>query len=90
MTAEPKGDSQRGSRALAESLQLQETARERLTVGQNQRGRRRKGDVIDLELRTLVRSRRRKLFFAFLTLEAVIAAIAIAVLIAYLASGDPG
>ena len=80
----PGGDERRGSQALADSLQLQRAAQERTQGPTPKRGKRRKGDVIDLEQRLVVRARRRRIFMILLTLEAIVAAIAVAVLVAYL------
>ena len=53
------------------------------------RGRRRKGTVIDLEQRQVVKSRRRGILMALLWLEGLLAAIAVVVLVVYIAvSGD--
>lgn len=77
-------DQRPGSRALAESLHLQESVRDRDRVAQKQRGRRRKGTVIDLDQRALIKPRGRRMLFAILVIESIIAVIAVAVLIAYL------
>ncbi len=85
----PDGDERRGSQALAESLQLQRAAQERAQGPAPKRGKRRKGDVIDLEQRTLVRTRRRRIFMTLLVVEAIVAVIAVGVLVAYvLLQGD--
>jgi len=77
------GPQQRGSQALADSLQLQRAAQKR-AVAATGRGRRRKGEVIDLDQMTVVRTRRRRIFMTLLVVEAVVAVIAVGVLIAYL------
>lgn len=78
------GDGQRGSSALAESLHLQQAVRDREKAQQRQRGRRRKGKIIDLEQRTAIQPHRRRVLFVILTFESVIAVIAVGVLVAYL------
>jgi Flp pilus assembly protein TadB len=85
----PDGDERRGSHALAESLQLQRAAQERAQAPARKRGKRRKGAVIDLDQRTVVRSRRRRIFMTLLVVEAIVAVIAVVVLVAYvLMQGD--
>jgi len=85
----PDGDERRGSQALAESLQLQRAAQERAHGRAPKRGKRRKGDVIDLERGLVIRSRRRRIFMTLLVVEATVAALAVAVLVAYvLLKGD--
>ena len=82
---EPVADvpQQPGSQALADSLQLQRAAQKRAMAATG-RGRRRKGDVIDLDQMTVVRTRRRRIFMTLLVVEAVVAVICVAVLVAYL------
>ena len=85
----PDGDERRGSQALADSLQLQRAAQERATGPTPKRGKRRKGDVIDLDQRSIVRGRRRRIFMTLLVVEALVALLAVGVLIAYvLLQGD--
>ena len=85
MTETPSHDGgQRGTQALVEALQLQHLAQERITDPASRRGKRRKGDVIDLETRQVVRSRRRRIFMILLAVEAIVAVVAVAVLVAYL------
>ena len=79
----PDGDERRGSQALAESLQLQRAAQERAHSPAPKRGKRRKGDVIDLDQRSLIRSRRRRIFMSLLIVEAIVAIIAVAVFVSY-------
>lgn len=76
----------RGSQALEDSLKLQRSAQQRASVAAG-RGRRRRGDVINLDERTVTRHRRRRIFFVILVVEALIAALAVGVLVAYLMSG---
>ena len=78
------GDERRGSQALAESLHLQQSIRDRERAVQKKRGRRRKGPVIDLDERTVVRPRGRRMLFVILTVESIIAVLAVCVLVAYL------
>jgi len=80
----PEAAAGRGSQALTEALQLQVAARERSAAPQHKHGKRRKGDVVDIEQGTITRPRRRRLLMVLLVLEAVVAVIAVAVLIAYL------
>jgi len=78
------GPQQRGSQALADSLQLQRAAQKR-AVAATGRGRRRKGEVIDLDLMTssIKATRRRRIFMTLLVVEAIVAVIAVGVLVAY-------
>jgi hypothetical protein len=73
-------------RALADSLKLQQTTQQRATVDAKKHGRRRKGQVIDLDSRTIRRPRRRRVLLGLLVLEAAVAFIAVAIFIAYLVS----
>jgi hypothetical protein len=83
------GPQQRGSQALADSLQLQRAAQKRAVAAATGRGRRRKGEVIDLDQMTVVRTRRRRIFMTLLVVEAIVAVIAVGVLVAYvLMQGD--
>lgn len=76
---------QHGGQILADSLKLQQVSVQRaVTGGKGQRGRRRKGDVIDLENRQVIKSGRRRWLKWLLIVEAIIAVIAVSVLIAYL------
>jgi hypothetical protein len=79
-----EGPAQRGSQALSEALRLQVAARERAAAPARRHGKRRKGDVIDLEQRTVIRSRGRRWLMVMLVLEAIVAVIAVGVLVAYL------
>ena len=72
-----------GGHALAEALKLQQNTQERAATP-TKRGRRRKGQVIDLDQRTFIKPKRRRLFKTFLILEASAAIIAVAVLVGYL------
>lgn len=80
----PEGPVQRGSQALTEALQLQVAARERSAAPARRHGKRRKGDVVDLNELTITRSRRRRWLMVLLVIEAVIAVIAVSVLVVYL------
>lgn len=85
----PAGDERRGSQALAESLELQRAVQVRAQGPAPKHGRRRKGPVIDLDQRAVVRSRRRRVFMTLLVIEGLVAVIAVAVLVAYvLLQGD--
>lgn len=79
-----------GGAALADSLKLQQTTQQRAaSADKKRRGRRRKGDVVDLDNRTVIRPQGRRVFKWFLIVEAIVAAIAVGVLIAYvLMQGD--
>jgi hypothetical protein len=84
------GPQQRGSQALADSLQLQRAAQKRAAAASG-RGRRRKGEVIDLDLKTSTAkaTRRKRIFMTLLVVEAIVAVIAVGVLVAYvLLQGD--
>ncbi len=81
--------SRRGGHALEEALHLQQMARENAQPGSKRAGRRRRGEVIDLDRRIVVNKRRHRLFMVLLWIEGFIAAAAIAVLVAYmLLEGD--
>jgi hypothetical protein len=67
-----------------DSLRLQQTTQERATTDGKRRGRRRKGQVIDLDMRLVVRTRRRKWLMVLLTVKALVAVIAVCVLVGYL------
>lgn len=82
-----EGNGRRGSQALIDSLHLQQSAQQRIAGAASGRGRRRKGDVIDLDKRTVARTRRRRIFTILLILEIIVAVAAIAVFVFYLASG---
>ena len=77
----------RGSQALADSLRLQRSAQQRAMSKETRGGRRRKGEVVDLDQRTISRNRRRRILLTALLLEALIAAVALAVFVVYLMSG---
>ena len=70
--------------ALADALKLQHDTQQRVSAPGSKRGRRRKGQVIDLDQRTFIKPKRRRLFKTFLALEASAAVIAVAVLVIYL------
>lgn len=75
----------RAEQVLSDSLRLQRSARaQQMPRG---RGRRRKGDVIDLDRRTVARYRRHRAFMALLVLEALIAVVAVAVFAYVVATG---
>jgi uncharacterized protein (DUF1501 family) len=69
--------------ALADALKLQQNTQQR-AAAPTKHGRRRKGQVIDLDQRTFIKPKRRRLFKTFLILEASAAVIAVAVLVIYL------
>lgn len=77
-------DERRGIQALAESLQLQKSVQQRANVATPRRGRRRKGNVIDLTQLAVTRSRRRRIFMTLLVVEALVAVMAVSVLVVYL------
>jgi uncharacterized protein (DUF1501 family) len=70
--------------ALADALKLQQNTQQRAAAPNKKHGRRRKGAVIDLDQRTFIKPKRRRLFKTFLILEATVAIIAVAVLVGYL------
>ena len=72
-----------GGHALADALKLQQNTQQRAATP-TKRGRRRKGQVIDLDQRTFIKPKRRRLFKTFLIIEASAAIIAVAVLVGYL------
>jgi hypothetical protein len=80
----PDGDERRGSQALAESLELQRAAQQRTQGPAPKRGKRRKGDVIDLDQRTVIRTRRRRIFMTLLIVEALVAVVAVVLLFTFL------
>ena len=73
-----------GEHALADALKLQHSTQQRILAPGSKRGRRRKGQVIDLDNRTVVRSGRRRWLMALLVVEALVAAVAVAVFVIYL------
>ena len=73
-----------GGHALADALKLQQNTQQRAATPSKKRGRRRKGPVIDLDQRTFIKPKGRRLFKTFLVLEASAAIIAVAVLVIYL------
>jgi hypothetical protein len=79
-----EGPAQRGSQALTDALRLQNSARERAAAPARKHGKRRKGDVVDLEQMTITRSKGRRWLLVLLVIEAIIAVIAVGVLVAYL------
>jgi hypothetical protein len=70
--------------ALADALQLQHTTQQRVLAPGGKRGRRRKGQVIDLDQRTFIKPRRGRALRWFLIAEGAAAVIAVAVLVGYL------
>jgi hypothetical protein len=70
--------------ALADSLKLQQTTQQRAKSNGKTRGRRRKGEVLDLDKRTFIKPKGRRVFKTFLVIEASAAVIAVAVLVIYL------
>ena len=73
-----------GGHALADALKLQQNTQERTAAPARRRGRRRKGQVIDLDKRTFIKPKGRRVFKTFLVIEASAAIIAVAVLVIYL------
>ena len=73
-----------GGHALADALKLQQNTQERAAGDGKRRGRRRKGQVIDLDQRTFIKPKGRRVFKTFLVIEASAAIIAVAVLVIYL------
>ena len=73
-----------GGHALADALKLQHSTQQRVLAPASGRGHRRKGQVIDLDKRTFIKPKRRRVFKTFLVIEASAAVIAVAVLVIYL------
>ena len=73
-----------GGHALADALKLQQNTRQRAAGDGKKHGRRRRGQVIDLDKRTFIKPKRRRVFKTFLVIEASAAVIAVAVLVIYL------
>jgi hypothetical protein len=80
---------QRATEALRHALELQGVVRERASAPLPPRGRRDPLDVVDLEHRTVTRPERPRWLMVVLTVESVLAVIAVAVLIAYLVIEGP-
>jgi hypothetical protein len=70
--------------ALADALKLQHTTQQRVLAPGGKRGRRRKGQVIDLDQRTFIKPKRGRALKWFLIAEGTAAVIAVAVLVGYL------
>jgi hypothetical protein len=76
-----------GGEALTESLRLQRTVRDRFASRNGKRGKRRKGDVIDLDRPVLTPRRRHgRLLFTLLWFETAVALGALIVLGLYVFS----
>jgi uncharacterized protein (DUF1501 family) len=69
--------------ALAEALKLQQNTQQRASAPKG-RGRRRKGQVIDLDQRTFIKPKRRRWLMAMLIAEALVAVVAVGILVGYL------
>jgi hypothetical protein len=69
--------------ALADALKLQQNTQQR-AAAPAKRGRRRKGQVIDLDQRTFIKPKRRRALKWFLIAEGTAAVIAVSILILYL------
>ena len=83
--ARREGDARENTgQALADALKLQQNTQQRAATPTKKRGSRRKGQVIDLDQRTFIKPKGRRLFKTFLVLEASAAIIAVAVLVIYL------
>ena len=72
-----------GGHALADALKLQQNTQQRASAPAK-RGRRRKGQVLDLDQRTFIKPKRRRWLMAMLIAEAIVAVIAVGVLVGYL------
>jgi hypothetical protein len=80
-----RGIRQDGGQVLSDSLKLQQATQQRLSaISGKRRGRRRRGHVIDIENRVVLKPRPRRLLRALLVAEAAVAAVAVAVLVGYL------
>jgi hypothetical protein len=83
--ARKENDAREGTgQALADALKLQHTTQQRVLAPGGKRGRRRKGQVIDLDRRTFIKPKRGRALKWFLIAEGTAAAIAVAVLVGYL------
>src|SRR6188508_2253099 len=70
-----------GEHALADALKLQHSTQQRILAPGSKRGRRRKGQVIDLDQRTFIKPKRGRALKWFLIAEGTAAVIAVAVLV---------
>jgi hypothetical protein len=70
--------------ALADALKLQHDTQQRVLAPGKKHGRRRKGQVIDLDQRTFIKPKRGRVLKWFLIAEGTAAVIAVAVLVGYL------
>jgi hypothetical protein len=75
--------------ALADALKLQQNTQQRASSPVKKHGRRRKGQVIDLDQRTFIKPKRRRALMVLLTIEASVAVLAVAVLVVYLLTRGP-
>ena len=73
-----------GGHALADALKLQQNTQDRASTPTKRRGRRRKGQVIDLDQRSFIKPKRGRALKWFLIAEGTAAVIAVAVLVGYL------
>src|SRR6476646_4786746 len=64
-----------GGHALADALKLQQNTQQRAAAPPTKRGRRRKGQVIDLDQRTFIKPKRRRALMWLLVAEGAAAAI---------------
>ena len=88
--ARKENDAREGTgQALADALKLQQNTQQRAATPTKKRGRRRKGQVIDLDQRTFIRPKRRRALMVLLTIEAAVAVLAVAVLVVYLLTRGP-
>jgi len=78
-----------GEHALADALKLQHSTQQRILAPGSKRGRRRKGQVIDLDQRTFIKPKRRRALMILLTIEAAVAVLAVAVLVVYMLTRGP-
>ncbi len=85
----PVVPAQRGTKALMDALELQGVVRDRASAPLPPRGRRDPLDVVDVDQPTITRSARRRWLMVVLTVESVLAVIAVAVLVAYLVIEGP-
>ena len=81
----PEVSRSRAEQVLTDSLRLQRSAAR--AQQSRRRGRRRKGDIIDLDRKTITKRRRHRAFLALLFAEAVVAALAVAVFVYFVLSG---
>jgi hypothetical protein len=83
--ARRENDGREGTgQALADALKLQQNTQQRVSDPAKRRGRRRKGQVIDLDQRTFIKPKRGRALKWFLIAEGAAAVVAVAVLVYYL------